>query len=194
MRRRPQRGQTTIMDAFLGLGVSVILGAGVSNTIKLLVGRPRPNYAALKALSDGTAGSAFLRSQSFMDDQVRSFPSGHSSKSMAGTAMVPFLVWGQLCTLGQGFPRWARTALVVLSLLVPTVSLWVGVTRVTGYWHFQDDVATGWLIGGTSAAISYIQVVRSRAHHHREPSPMDRSSPRLPSAPLLKTGTGYGMI
>ena len=38
------------MDAFLGLLLSLVLCVLVTGAIKVLVGRPRPNYFALQAL------------------------------------------------------------------------------------------------------------------------------------------------
>lgn len=62
------RGFGTSADAFLGLvfalGFTIVLTDGV----KLLVGRPRPNYAALQALAAFNADKAsdFQVRQSFM--------------------------------------------------------------------------------------------------------------------------------
>lgn len=42
-------------------------------------------------------------------------------------------------------------ALVVLSV---AMVVWVGVTRIADYWHFQHDVIAGWLIGGGTAYLA----------------------------------------
>ena len=47
--------------------------------------------------------------------------------------------------------KWYGAALVVLSV---AMVVWVGVTRIVDYWHFQYDVIAGWLVGGISAYLS----------------------------------------
>ena len=50
---------------------------------------------------------------------------------------------------------WYGAALVVLSV---ALVVWVGVTRIVDYWHFQHDVIAGWLIGGVSAYLAVATV------------------------------------
>jgi membrane-associated phospholipid phosphatase len=62
-----------IRDVILGLILSVALANLITNVLKTVVGRPRPNAFALLALSDD-----------YKIDVWRSFPSGHASGSMCG--------------------------------------------------------------------------------------------------------------
>ncbi|CAM9817727.1 unnamed protein product, partial [Sphacelaria rigidula] len=83
------RAVGTLPDALLGLTFSLGLCVVVTVAIKKAVGRPRPNWAALRALVT-YGGSAY---SDLAGKSMRSFPSGHASESMAGTAYVTLLCW-----------------------------------------------------------------------------------------------------
>ncbi|CAM9793575.1 unnamed protein product [Ascophyllum nodosum] len=122
------------MDAFLGLLLSLVLCVLVTGAIKVLVGRPRPNYFALQALIryGGTDVYSSLEGMS-----ARSFPSGHSSESMAGTLYVTLICWADLSRYPGAHKGWRRSLLAYLSVLPALIAVWVGITRVRDYWHFQ---------------------------------------------------------
>eukprot|EP00903_Cladosiphon_okamuranus_P020896 g19189.t1 len=153
------RGAASLADVILGvlfcLGVSVT----VTDGIKLMVGRPRPNYAALRALVE--FGGKEM--SSFKGKSIRSFPSGHSSMSMAGTLYVTLVCWGDLSRFASDQKSWRRSLLAYLSVLPAFISIWVGVSRIRDYWHFQDDVLAGWVIGAVSASLAVRWVTFSEA-------------------------------
>eukprot|EP00611_Tribonema_gayanum_P001055 TRINITY_DN10794_c0_g1_i5.p4 TRINITY_DN10794_c0_g1~~TRINITY_DN10794_c0_g1_i5.p4 ORF type:complete len:112 (-),score=52.10 TRINITY_DN10794_c0_g1_i5:415-750(-) len=72
---------------------------------------------------------------------------------MAALLYVALVAWGDAGALRGA--RWRRTLAVTLILVLPFLSLWVGVTRIQDYWHFQDDVAAGWLVGALSAVLGH---------------------------------------
>eukprot|EP00904_Undaria_pinnatifida_P004727 jgi/Undpi1/14255/HiC_scaffold_9.g03904.m1 len=137
-------------DVLLGLGVCLALAHLLNDGIKKGVGRPRPNYFALRAVVDYSGGKL----TSIKETSIKSFPSGHSAMSMAGTFYVTLVCWGYLSRSAAARKGWLRSILAWLSFCPPLIAFWVGVTRVRDYWHFQDDVVTGWAIGALSAAIA----------------------------------------
>ncbi|CAM9337670.1 unnamed protein product [Ascophyllum nodosum] len=143
------KGSGSFMDAFLGLLFCFVLCFFVTDVIKVLVGRPRPNYFALHALIQYGGTDVY---SSLEGTSIRSFPSGHSAKSMAGTLYVTLICWADLSRYPGAHKGWRRSLLAYLSVLPALIAVWVGITRVRDYWHFQDDVLAGWIVGAVSAA------------------------------------------
>ncbi|CAM9523922.1 unnamed protein product, partial [Pylaiella littoralis] len=153
------RGAASLADVFLGMLFCLSVSVTLTDGIKLMVGRPRPNYAALRALVD-YGGSSMA---SYKGKSIRSFPSGHSSMSMAGTLYVTLVGWGDLSRFAADHKGWRRTLLAYLSIVPALISIGVGVSRIRDYWHFQDDVVAGWAIGVGSAALAVRWVTFSEA-------------------------------
>ncbi|CAM9307849.1 unnamed protein product, partial [Scytosiphon promiscuus] len=144
------RGATNLADVSLGLLFCLALSATLTDGIKLMVGRPRPNYSALRALVEyGGSGAS-----SFKGMSIRSFPSGHSSMSMAGTLYITLVCWGDVSRFTSDSKGPRRTFLAHLSILPVLIALGVGVSRIRDYWHFQDDVVAGWVLGAASAGMA----------------------------------------
>lgn len=79
-----------------------------------------------------------------------SFPSGHSSASMAAYSMLAYLATRLL-------PRpWHAPAVVVAGVLIVTV----GWSRAVLQVHYASDVLAGWLLGGTSM-LCFVLVMES---------------------------------
>eukprot|EP00611_Tribonema_gayanum_P001054 TRINITY_DN10794_c0_g1_i2.p1 TRINITY_DN10794_c0_g1~~TRINITY_DN10794_c0_g1_i2.p1 ORF type:complete len:316 (-),score=88.06 TRINITY_DN10794_c0_g1_i2:415-1362(-) len=78
-------------------------------------------------------------------------------KKAVGRPRPNFLALGEVIAQSPALrgARWRRTLAVTLILVLPFLSLWVGVTRIQDYWHFQDDVAAGWLVGALSAVLGH---------------------------------------
>jgi undecaprenyl-diphosphatase len=99
----------------------VLSGIALTVTIKLWVGRPRPQWVAPL-------------------DQVglQSFPSGHALNGMLAYLAVA-LVLAPL--LHQRVERWA------LYFAAASLSLAIGVSRIALGVHYPTDVIAGWVIG-----------------------------------------------
>ncbi|CAM9534118.1 unnamed protein product [Ectocarpus sp. 6 AP-2014] len=153
------RGAASLADVILGLVFCLGLSVTLTDAIKFMVGRPRPNYAALRALVEyGGSNMMSLKAKS-----IRSFPSGHSSMSMAGMFYVTLVCWGDLSRFAAENKSWRRSLLAYLSICPILISIYVGVSRIRDFWHFQDDVVAGWALGAASAALAVRWVTFSEA-------------------------------
>jgi len=109
--------------------VSVAGGTVISDTIKMLMKRPRPDFVADVAQM-----------------QTFSFPSGHAFLSA-----VTFLTLGVLLARSQqssGLKIYVMTAAILLALLVGLSRLYLGV-------HWPTDVLAGWCLGAAWAIVCW---------------------------------------
>jgi membrane protein DedA with SNARE-associated domain/membrane-associated phospholipid phosphatase len=111
----------------LALLVAAVAGAvGLYNTVKALVGRPRPPAAIWIGHYTGA-----------------SFPSGHATQSAAFYAMLAIVLGAGLFFRKRAIP-WVAAALVVLV---------VGASRIYLGAHWLTDVLAGYALGATWVAI-----------------------------------------
>lgn len=146
---------------FLALAASLLITGAVTNTIKLGVGRPRPNFVArcwpdgapvafdadgVPACAPGAVGPLEGR---------KSFPSGHSSWSASGLGFLSFWAAGKLrvwSAAAAGHP-WR----LVVSSLPAALAVAIAISRIQDYWHHATDVMAGLAIGTTIAYATYRQ-------------------------------------
>lgn len=144
-----------LLGAFAAASLCFLL----TNSLKLLCGRPRPSFAArcwpggqapagLPGVPACAAGDPKL-----VREGRKSFPSGHSSMSTVGCAYAAAML---LSRLPKG-PR-GGVARLCAALSPLLLALFVGVTRVTDYWHWPSDVAAGGAIGGGIAVAVWSRV------------------------------------
>ena len=132
--------------------ITVLLGWGLGNLVKQLVGRARP---VVENAIDHAPGY--------------SFPSGHATNTTVAAIAVVVLLWPLLRDRG----RRAATALAVAVVLL------VGLDRVMLGAHFPSDVLGGYLLGGAVAlgsALGYLG--RGPAAPHPDDGP--RAEPVAP--------------
>ena len=110
-----RQGRLAIYLIVTGLG-SVVIGP----SLKLLVGRLRP-----------------VVDVSLTEFSGNSFPSGHA---LGATVTYGSLL---LVFLPAVAPRWRKTAIALVALLVAAI----GLTRILLGAHFVSDVVAGWLLG-----------------------------------------------
>jgi undecaprenyl-diphosphatase len=115
------------------LGVS--LGTVLSNTLKYLFARPRPDFVAHG-----------------VDVSTLSFPSGHTMLSA-----VTYLTIGALLTRDQTYS--VKIYIVFVSIFL---SFLVGVSRVYLGVHYPTDVLAGWAVGGAWASFWWFITVKLR--------------------------------
>ncbi len=122
----------------LGGWVAAFAGGGLLNQVlKLVIRRPRPEYAA-----------AFLRDESW------SFPSGHAMGSLIGYGMLVYI----LATLVFHGRRTQMAVVLAAALLVGAI----GLSRLYLGVHYFSDVVGGYAAGmlWLSACVSGVEVAR----------------------------------
>lgn len=164
--------------------VAGVMQGIIVDILKNLVGRPRPNFFALcdyqyyREASDAfriKGNDTLLQVYLQVTQSARpgimslcraagkdpwesrlSFPSGHTSYATVS--------WGFVALVATWSARERRAPAVVqgLALLLPLcVAVWVGVTRIQDYWHREDDVMAGGIVGLSAAIWAWSHVVRS---------------------------------
>ena len=121
------------LSALLVLAVS--LGTILSNTLKYLLARPRPDFVAHA-----------------VDVHTASFPSGHAMLSA-----VTYLTIGALIARDQ--PVYSKIYILCVAILV---SVLVGISRVYLGVHYPTDVLAGWAIGGAWACLWWLIALKTR--------------------------------
>ncbi|ORX69657.1 acid phosphatase/Vanadium-dependent haloperoxidase, partial [Linderina pennispora] len=169
----------------LGLCLALVLNMMITNTVKNLAGRHRPDFIdrcdidknAAPRLEPfiGLLNSTVCRQtdQSILYDGMRSFPSGHSSFSFAGLTYLALWLAGHL-NVGDGRGRTYKAFVVFVPELA---AMLVAVSRTKDYRHHWQDVLAGSILGVVMAWISY---------RHYYPSIMStRMDPSMPYPPRI---------
>jgi diacylglycerol diphosphate phosphatase / phosphatidate phosphatase len=141
------------------VGTSCVAFTGVvTNTIKINVGRPRPNFLALCFGKNDNGERRFdpqgvpLCNDNAVgpDEGFKSFPSGHTSWSTSGLGYMAFWIMGKLPQ--NGVPHPLQTAGSMLPLLASAL---IGASRLQDSWHHPEDVIAGYMLGLLMAWVFY---------------------------------------
>ncbi|KAG0349138.1 hypothetical protein BG005_011128 [Podila minutissima] len=171
-----KRSYTDVHNALLGLMLTQSLVMIVTDSIKIAVGRPRPDFLdrCLSIYDNDAAGtpvgpltdpinmlstSAICTRQDLLRDGFKSFPSGHSSFSFGGLAFLAMYLAGKLHLFDERGHIYK--SLVVLAPIIGA-SL-IATSRVSDYRHHWEDVTVGSFIGAVAAVFSYRQYYPSLA-------------------------------
>ena len=126
---------------------NLILGALVQNlvveTLKIVTGRPRPDFFARCDYLNGicTASPMLLR------NGRKSWPSGHASTATYGMSFFTFWFILQVSPAIGGFHGKWRQHLHIIAILPTFLAIFIGITRVRQFVHFASDVFSGSVIG-----------------------------------------------
>ncbi|KAJ2371080.1 hypothetical protein IW150_004767 [Coemansia sp. RSA 2607] len=167
----------------LGLGISLVLNMMITNSVKNLAGRLRPDFIARCNLNPSTVTEPTIglltsavcapTDHDVFLDGMRSFPSGHTSFSFAGLTYLSLWLAGHL-HIGDRRGRVYKSFVVLLPELA---AMLIGVSRTKDYRHHWHDVLAGALLGIFMGWFGY---------HQYYPSPVSRDDdPSVPYPPRI---------
>ncbi|KAI3858280.1 hypothetical protein MKW92_032992, partial [Papaver armeniacum] len=130
-----------------GLLLAVLITGVLTDAIKDVVGRPRPDFF-WRCFPDGkgvfdsvTKNVLCTGDKKVIKEGHKSFPSGHTSWSFSGLGYLAWYLAGKI----RVFDRKGHVAKIYLLFLPLLVASLVGVSRVDDYWHHWKDVFAGGL-------------------------------------------------
>ncbi|KAI8347483.1 phosphatidic acid phosphatase type 2/haloperoxidase, partial [Mortierella sp. GBAus27b] len=171
-----RRSYTDLHNGFLGLFLAQSLVLIVTDSVKIAVGRPRPDFLdrCLSLYDNTEAGttlpilfdppnmlsdSSICTRTELLRDGFKSFPSGHSSFSFGGLGFLSMYLAGKLHLFDERGHIYK--SLVVLAPVI--LAALIAASRVSDYRHHWHDVTAGAMVGGIFAVFAYRQYYPSLA-------------------------------
>ncbi len=156
-----------VVGAFIlviGLFQALLFNDAVTNNVKVLVLRPRPNffaycnykgyydaqlsndYASYNAITsiDAIGNTADCLNKDNVADSILSFPSGHTSLIFCGMIYASMMI-KYMINSRHKFSTVSIDGILFCGPLA--LASWVGITRIQDHYHNTDDVMMGGIIG-----------------------------------------------
>lgn len=156
-----KRDRTELCQGFLSLSLALGLNGVITNIIKLIVGRPRPDFfyrcfpEGREDLEDITdIGAACTGEMHTIQEGRKSFPSGHSSFSFCSLGYLSLWICGKLCVFGKKRGQGWRLVVGISPIIL---ALMVALSRTSDYHHHWQDVVVGSLLGLFISYLCYRQ-------------------------------------
>jgi len=154
-------------QALFALTLTLGLNGVVTNIVKILVGRPRPDYF-WRCYPNGVI-PASAECDGDPDEIIegrKSFPSGHASFSFSGLGFLSLYLAGKLhCFQAQGRGQGWKLCVALTPLIAATA---ITLTRYSDYRHHWQDITVGSIQGLFFAYLCYRQYypALNRPHCH----------------------------
>ncbi|KAG0222226.1 phosphatidic acid phosphatase type 2/haloperoxidase [Mortierella sp. GBAus27b] len=170
------KSYTDMHNGLLGLFLAQALVLIVTDSIKIAVGRPRPDFldrcldlydlsydgTPIALLSDPVnmlSNSSICTRTELLRDGFKSFPSGHSSFSFGGLGYLSMYLAGGLRLFDERGHIY-KSVVVLMPLVLAAL---IATSRVDNYRHHWQDVTVGAFIGSVFAVFAYRQYYPSLA-------------------------------
>jgi len=138
---------------FLGLFESTIFTVMITNVFKLIIGRPRPNFAAVCIEYVTGTTNVCTGNARAVNDARKSFPSGHSSLSFA---VAIYLMLYLATKLRLDLPGSVAKSWRILVVLAPPIGAGlIAASRTIDYHHHYADIIVGAVLGSSIAALVF---------------------------------------
>ncbi|KAK7110592.1 phospholipid phosphatase 5-like [Littorina saxatilis] len=163
-----RRNSEDLIQATLGVTLSIYITGCVTNFVKLAVGRPRPDFLS-RCYPEGPPEHISLKDNwqwdcsetanpQLLTNGLKSFPSGHASLSFASLGYVSLYLAGKLQVFNRGRGQGWR----FVGSIIPVIwALMIAVSRTSDFHHHWQDVTVGGIIGLVVCYFCYRQVYPS---------------------------------
>ncbi|KAF8923451.1 hypothetical protein BGZ58_002948 [Dissophora ornata] len=165
-----RKSYTDLHNGLLGLFLAEALVLIVTDSVKIAVGRPRPDFldrclslydneaqgTPILLLSDPInmlSNSSICTRTDLLRDGFKSFPSGHSSCSFGGLGYLSMYLAGKLHLFDERGHIY-KSVIVLAPLILAAM---IATSRVDDYRHHWQDVTVGAFIGSVFAIFAYRQ-------------------------------------